>query len=857
MRGLAAIEGSIREGMPVPSAGTAGTRNGGPASGRFWMATTINGTVTTGVTLSTLSQNPLSITATGYVTNTIGSDGVFGQAGYAWTVGNSGTIKTTGTGSAGILLESGGSVTNGRSGLIESAGIGVEIFCSAGSVTNFGTIEGTGSSAIAVFLEEGGTVTNRGLIEGTGSLDFGVFVGSAAATLDSFGAIADTATYGFGVALNARGAVTNRQGGLIAGGLAGVESGTAATVVNYGAIEATDGFGVLLASGGGTLTNAGTISGTSAAVAFSGSGNRVILDRGEVFSGTVVAGSGSDVVELAAGGAGTVVGSFSGFGVLTEDAGASWQMPGHWSFVTGTIAAGAVLELPTTNFAFTGSLANSGTIDIENGASLTLSAGGSGSGNISFSGTGDILQIGSPGAPAALANPITGFAPSDTIDMAGLVANGETYSGGVLTLTNNGNVVSKLTLATTLPNPVFALAADGNGGTRVTVAPTGGTIFTGTYLNGIVLSNPATENPATLAATGYVTNRTTAHSGDAVYGTNAAAWNFTNLGRIRGGSGPGNGVNLRAGGVVANSGYIEGNFAGVQIYNTAGTVVNTGTVTATSTVYDSVGVYFRASGSVPSAVTNAAGGLIRGAFRGVVSNGPASVSNFGTIRGDGSVGVALGGGGSVANNGLIAGASNGVATGNAAGGVGSIVNQGTIEALGSITNASGSITGGNAIQLNAGGVVQNGASGSTAGLIAGYHIGILVPSSAPSSAVATVTNFGTIESLQTAINGFDGVGVQLDRGGSVANYGLISGQLGVLVPTSTGAAGTVSNLGTIETTGSFTVSGTIALYPDAVRLAGGGTVINGQSGSTAGLIRAGWVGVEITNAAGTLVNFGT
>src|SRR5262249_43967552 len=160
--------------------------------------------------------------------------------------------------------------------------------------------------------------------------------------------------------------------------------------------------------------------------------------------------------------------------------------------------------------------------------------------------------------------------------------------------------------------------------------------------------------------------------------------------------------------------------------------------------------------------------------------------------------------------------------------------------------------------LNAGGSVTNGASGSTAARIAGYHTGILVPSSAPSSAVATVTNFGTIESLQTAVNGFKGVGVQLDRGGSIANFGLIeSAQFGVLVPTTPGATGTVSNLGTIEATGSFTVSGTVALYPDAVILDGGGTVTNGQSGSGAGLITAGWVGVEITNAAGTLVNFGT
>src|SRR6516225_10765678 len=105
------------------------------------MATTISGTVTTGVTLSAAQQNPLSVTATGYVTNTIGSDGVLGEAGYAWTVGNSGTIKMTGTGSVGILLESGGSVTNGESGLagaLIAGGSGVLIDGGPGTVVNFG-----------------------------------------------------------------------------------------------------------------------------------------------------------------------------------------------------------------------------------------------------------------------------------------------------------------------------------------------------------------------------------------------------------------------------------------------------------------------------------------------------------------------------------------------------------------------------------------------------------------------------------------------------------------------------------------------------------------------------------------------
>ncbi len=67
------------------------------------------------------------------------------------------------------------------------------------------------------------------------------------------------------------------------------------------------------------------------------------------------------------------------------------------------------------------------------------------------------------------------------------------------------------------------------------------------------------------------------------------------------------------------------------------------------------------------------------------------------------------------------------------------------------------------------------------------------------------------------------------------------------------AAWAVTNVGTIETT-ALAVTG--ALYPEAVSFKGGGKVINGQSGSSAGLIKGGWIGVYI-HAVGTVVNFGT
>lgn len=56
--------------------------------------------------------------------------------------------------------------------------------------------------------------------------------------------------------------------------------------------------------------------------------------------------------------------------------------------------------------------------------------------------------------------------------------------------------------------------------------------YNGTITNGIVLAGTP-QNPATVAAGGYITNTTTVNNGDAVYGNTAAAWNITNLGSIK------------------------------------------------------------------------------------------------------------------------------------------------------------------------------------------------------------------------------------------------------------------------------------------------------------------------------------
>jgi hypothetical protein len=119
---------------------------------------------------------------------------------------------------------------------------------------------------------------------------------------------------------------------------------------------------------------------------------------------------------------------------------------------------------------------------------------------------------------------------------------------------------------------------------------------------GIVLNN-GTQNPATLASRGTVTNA----GGDAIYGSAPTAWTITNLGSIAAIGSTGDGIDLRAGGTVSNAAgtaQISGHDNGVAISGAVGVVANSGTIASTGTV--DAGVRLNVGGTV----SNAVGGLI-------------------------------------------------------------------------------------------------------------------------------------------------------------------------------------------------------------------------------------------------------
>src|SRR5439155_22351848 len=161
------------------------------------------------------------------------------------------------------------------------------------------------------------------------------------------------------------------------------------------------------------------------------------------------------------------------------------------------------------------------------------------------------------------------------------------------------------------------------------------TIINSTTL-GVVLSDPLTQNPATVASGAYVTNVTTQHNGEAIYGSGAAAWYVVNSGTVVGNKNDdvSTGIALTGGGTIRNApgGRIAGVLNGAYIFGSAGTVRNFSTIEGTGT--SSNGVLLSAGGSVQ----NGQGDLITGGLRGVALRSAAAgaVTNFGTIRSTGT-----------------------------------------------------------------------------------------------------------------------------------------------------------------------------------------------------------------------------
>ncbi len=259
-------------------------------------------------------------------------------------------------------------------------------------------------------------------------------------------------------------------------------------------------------------------------------------------------------------------------------------------------------------------------------------------------------------------------------------------------------------------------------------------------------------------------------------------------------------------------------------------------------VQDSAGIGIALGGGGSVANT----GLINAGSYGVRALGQAAtITNSGQI-GAGDDGISLNHGGVVNNSGSIFGVHMGVYTGN---GLGVVQNSGTISARtgdavslysgGSLTNVAGGALLGGYSGVYAGG---NGSSITNAGLISGPLFGVYLMGD------STVTNSGVIA------GGTDGI-IDIGQGGTVVNSGVIhGGQIGVQFD----KGGSLSNAGTITgLTGIVVNAGAVIDNAGTITATAGGNAISLRGGASSVTLETGSVinGAIAANGTASTITF--
>ncbi|HEV2334514.1 MAG TPA: hypothetical protein VGS13_03345 [Stellaceae bacterium] len=365
------------------------------------------------------------------------------------------------------------------------------------------------------------TVTSTGTIDVDSTIAYipGILgSGGVAWTLTNLGTIKSLGTGGFGVDL--------AFGGLITNGASGAS----------GALIDGANRGVYIRGGSGTVTNFGTVGGTS------GGGEGIHLDTGgAVFNQTtgVITGVGGGA--YVRGVPGTVVnaGIIRGIGTSFGDGGGVWLQDGGTVANTGTITSIANYGVGLSNIG--GSVTNSGSItglvgvgmgDFKNTSgrvSLTNQAGGRISGKdgvVTTPSASTVTNAGSIAGTAAVT--VMGYHLGDGVALA---------DGGALT-NQTGGVISGVYNGVHSTNRSATIANSG------TIKGIGNSAI-GVYLN----------------AGGRVTNTgliTAPRDGVSLGGTTSAAATLSNAGTIAGSIGVSVGLADTGNNTVVNSGWITG-----------------------------------------------------------------------------------------------------------------------------------------------------------------------------------------------------------------------------------------------------------------------------------------------------------
>ena len=314
------------------------------------------------------------------VTNNAGAtiQGLFGIQGVGvGTVVNSGLITglTTFGGGEGIYFAANTTsvvtVTNNATGVITGDFFGVN--AAIAIVYNYGTISapaagfgGTGLNANTLVL----TNYASGLITGDG---FGVS-GSQTPnlTITNFGTISATGFGGVGVQGNVVTIVNSGTISVAAGSGGEAISTTSGSISNNAGGVITGDFVAISAFGNTSIFNAGTITGTSAAITFFSGGNTLTLGPGSVINGTAH-GFGADTFQL--GGTGTdtfnaalFATQYSGYATFNKIGASTWTLTGTnatampWTISGGTLNINGTIANSTMAVNAGGTLGGTGTV---------------------------------------------------------------------------------------------------------------------------------------------------------------------------------------------------------------------------------------------------------------------------------------------------------------------------------------------------------------------------------------------------------------------------------------------------------------------------------------------------------------
>ncbi|WP_298282979.1 autotransporter domain-containing protein, partial [Acidocella sp.] len=470
-------------------------------------------------TVASLDNQSGSFTNTGFITGNVTQEGgsVTSSGTILGTVGQTGGVFTNQTGgTTGAFTENGGSASNAgtvasldtQSGSFTNTGtIAGNVTVSGGVVTSSGTINaaldtvsggtlditggtmGATSGALALsggLVDLGGTTQtlNGGLTLTGGTLQngtlsstgtFAVQQGVISASLAGTGGLDKTTTGTVTVSgANSYTGPTTVEAGTLLAGAANVFAPNSATTVDTGATLDLGGYNqtVSALSGGGVVTDGGTLTNQGASSLFSGTitdgaghtslaqtgaGATLTLSGNNSYTGTTSIATGST---LALTGSGAIASSSDVADNGTFDISATTAGAAITSLDGAGIVTLGAQTLSLTNAAgnFSGDIQGTGGLSLASGTE-TLSGNNSYTGATSIA-TGTTLALAGAGAIAAS----SGVADNGTFDISA-TSNG----AAITTLSGNGTAqLGGQTLSLTAANNIFAGNLAGSGGFDLT-----------------------------------------------------------------------------------------------------------------------------------------------------------------------------------------------------------------------------------------------------------------------------------------------------------------------------------------------------------------------------------------------------